>query len=410
MTTSDDDAPEGGARPRRADRGAWSPGSGPPPWVVARRRRWASGGNGGPWPPHGRGGFRRFGCLFVLVGLGFAVLFVSGATVVLRLLGHILGRLAGAPGAPTAPLEIDAATTLAVVVFVVAIVALAGTTRRLGGFARTLDDLADAADRVEAGDFGARVAPPVRGPRGLRDLVTGFNAMAARLEADEAQRRSLLADVSHELRTPLSVVQGTLEAILDGVYPADAAHLEPLVDETRVLTRLVDDLRTLALADAGTLELHREPTDLGLLLTEVATAFASTAAERNVTVTATAPDLPLLDIDPVRIRQVLDNVVANAVRHSPAGGTVAIDAHREPGGEVTVEIRDEGPGIPAELHDHVFDRFVKGVESRGSGLGLAIARGLVEAHGGWIEARSGPSGSKPAAGTTIRFRLPGSNG
>ena len=160
MTTSDDDAPEGGARPRRADRGAWSPGSGPPPWVVARRRRWASGGNGGPWPPHGRGGFRRFGCLFVLVGLGFAVLFVSGATVVLRLLGHILGRLAGAPGAPTAPLEIDAATTLAVVVFVVAIVALAGTTRRLGGFARTLDDppcnRADAAPHSRASNSAAR--------------------------------------------------------------------------------------------------------------------------------------------------------------------------------------------------------------------------------------------------------------
>ncbi|HEY3523836.1 MAG TPA: HAMP domain-containing sensor histidine kinase [Candidatus Limnocylindrales bacterium] len=409
MTGEDERRPDGNAEPpgagwRRADRGRWGATGGVPPWVASGGGWWDGSPrrSRGPWGARRRGGFRRFGCLFALVGLGLAALVVSGASVVLHLLGRLLAYLTGTP---TGPLELDPAAAVSVVLFVVAIGALAVAARRLGGFTRTLDDLADAADRVEGGDYGVRVAPPLRGPRGLRNLVTGFNTMTARLEADERQRRSLLADVSHELRTPLSVVQGTLEAILDGVYPADAAHLQPLVDETLVLARLVEDLRTLALAEAGTLALHREPTDIGLLLGDVAAAFGSTAAEAGVTVTATAPDLPMLDVDPVRIRQVLDNVVANAVRHSPAGGTVAIEARRQPNGEVAVEVRDEGAGIPPDLRDHVFDRFVKSPDSRGSGLGLAIARGIVEAHGGRIEATSGSSG-----GTTLRFHLPRSKG
>src|SRR5207249_110092 len=134
-----------------------------------------------------------------------------------------------------------------------------------------LGDLIDAAQRVEAGDYGARVRP--RGPRELRALARAFNAMSERLETSEEQRRRLLADVTHELRTPLTIMQGNLEALLDGLYPADAQHLEPILDETRVISRLVDDLRTLSLAEAGALTLHREPTDIGQLVADSVGSF-----------------------------------------------------------------------------------------------------------------------------------------
>jgi two-component system, OmpR family, sensor histidine kinase BaeS len=242
--------------------------------------------------------------------------------------------------------------------------------------------------------------PPARGPRGLRDLVRGFNTMAARLEANEAQRQSLLADVSHELRTPLAVVQGNIEAILDGVYPADAAHLEPLLDETRVLGRLVDDLRTLALADAGTLTLHREATDLGVLIGDVVASFGAGASAAGIEISAAAGDLPLVDVDPIRIREVLANLISNAIAHTPRGGrvTVAADSASE---QIRVRVTDTGAGIEPELLPHVFERFAKGRRSHGSGLGLAIARGIVVAHGGSIDVTS-----SSATGTTFEVELP----
>ena len=225
--------------------------------------------------------------------------------------------------------------------------------------------------------------------------------MVARLEADEEQRRTLLADVSHELRTPLTVITGNLEAILDGVYPADPDHLTPILDETRVMARLIEDLRTVALSEAGTLALHPEPTDPDVLIGEVIRAFTPGATAAGVTLAIESTgDLPIIEIDPVRIREVLSNLVANALRHTPVGGTIAI------GGSVTataviLTVRDTGPGIDPALLPHVFDRFVKGAGSRGSGLGLAIARGLVEAHGGTISVES-PAGG----GTTFRVELP----
>jgi signal transduction histidine kinase len=225
--------------------------------------------------------------------------------------------------------------------------------------------------------------------------------MAARLEADEEQRRTLLADVSHELRTPLAVITGNLEAVLDGVYPPDPAHLAPILDETRVMGRLIDDLRTITLSEAGSLALHPEPTDPDVLIGEVLAAFAPGAATAGVTLTTElTDDLPIIDIDPVRIREVLSNLVSNALRHTPAGGTVSI-AGSAGASSVVLVVRDSGPGIEPELLPHVFDRFVKGAGSRGSGLGLAIARGLVEAHGGTISVDSTAGG-----GTTFRVELP----
>jgi two-component system, OmpR family, sensor histidine kinase BaeS len=227
--------------------------------------------------------------------------------------------------------------------------------------------------------------------------------MVTRLEVDENQRRRLLADVSHELRTPLTVVQGNIEAILDGVHEPDEPHLAAILEETRVLSRLVDDLRTVALSETGSLPLHREPTDLSVLATDAAGSFRAAADAAGVTLLIEiADDIPLLDVDPVRIREVLTNLVANALRHTPAGGSIAVDARVGDGrNDVVVTVRDTGSGIAPDLLPHVFDRFAKAPGSRGSGLGLAIARGLVEAHGGSIDVQS-----TPGSGSTFRFRIP----
>ncbi len=225
--------------------------------------------------------------------------------------------------------------------------------------------------------------------------------MAARLEEDERQRRTLLADVSHELRTPLAVLQGELEAMIDGVHPIDEAHLAAAVEEIQMLTGLVEDLRTLALAEAGTLALHRETTDLPVLAQEVAASFEALAAGAGVQLRVEMPDdLPLVELDPLRVRQVIGNLVANALRYAPAGSDVLIAGERGPD-RVTLSVVDHGPGIAPEVLPHLFDRFAKSAESRGSGLGLAIARRLVEAHGGTIRAERPAEG-----GTAIRFDLP----
>jgi two-component system sensor histidine kinase BaeS len=225
--------------------------------------------------------------------------------------------------------------------------------------------------------------------------------MSARLEANEDERRRLLADVSHELRTPLSVIRGNLEGMLDGLYPADAAHLDVILEETRVLERLVEDLRTLSLAESGALRLHREPTDLSALLREVAAAHKAQADAGGVTLTVGVDgELPSIDLDPARTRQVVGNLLANAVRYTPAGGEVTLRATGD-GERVAVEVADTGPGIESEVIGRIFDRFYRSADSPGSGLGLPIARSLVIAHGGEISASS-----EPGSGTTIRFTLP----
>ena len=311
-------------------------------------------------------------------------LVVAGSLVATT--GYILSHAGGLAG------------FIALVVVVGILIALG---RALRSAAATLDELVEATRAVEEGRYDVRVGPKPRGLRPVRQLVAGFDTMAARLETDERQRRTLLAEISHELRTPLAVVQGNLEAIIDGVYPPDPAHLAVVLDETRVLARLIDDLRTMALSEAGTLALHREPTDPELLVVDVVRSFETAAAAAGVELTAAIEgDLPLLDIDPVRIREVLTNLVANALRHTPAGGRVTVGGSTEPGW-IRLEVRDTGRGVEPELLPHIFDRFVTGDDSRGSGLGLAIARQLVVAHGGEITAES-----VLGAGTTIRVRLP----
>jgi two-component system sensor histidine kinase BaeS len=270
--------------------------------------------------------------------------------------------------------------------------------RMFRGVARPVGDLIEAAGRVEAGGYDARV--PERGPREMRSLAHAFNAMTARLEANESQRKQLLADVTHELRTPLTVMQGNVEALLDGVRPLDREHIATLLEETKVLARLIDDLRTLSLAESGALALHREPIDLASIARDVVRSFSDQAQRSGVSLGSTVDGPTAIEADPVRVREILTNLVSNALRYTPAGGTVGIEL-RGTDRRVEVTVRDTGTGIAPDAVAGIFDRFSKSTDSPGAGLGLAIAKGLVEAHGGTIRVESAPG-----QGTRIVFTLP----
>jgi signal transduction histidine kinase len=285
---------------------------------------------------------------------------------------------------------------IAFALFIVWFALFFGGVRRVG---MPMGDIVDAADRVGNGDFSARLIE--RGPPFLRSVARAFNTMTARLQAQEKQRRDLMADVAHELRTPLSILRGRLEGLVDGVYSRDDRMLIQLVEETKHLERLVEDLRTLAHAEGGTLKLQRESTDVGVLLRDVVRLFEGTAQANGVQLAASsANDLPLIDIDPVRIREVLANLIANALRHTARGGNVSVSADLA-ADRVRVRVQDTGSGIPPDQLPKIFDRFAKGVDSTGSGLGLTIARNLVVAHGGEISAES-----QLGKGTVITFTLP----
>lgn len=346
-----------------------------------------------PWPPRGDFPLRRLRrTFFVRFAIGVTLVFV------LVVLGPIIliGQLLAATGLPY-----PGSGILAVAIVIGVIVALSRTARGARRFALPFGDLIEAAGRVEAGDYSARVVSPERGMREMRWLVQAFNSMAARLETDERQRRTLLADVSHELRTPLAVLRGELEAMIDGIHPIDEAHLAAAVEQVSMVAQLVEDLRTLALAEAGTLALHREPTDVAVLAQEAATSFEGLAASAGVRLEVdVAGDVPLVDLDPLRIRQVTSNLIANALRYAPSGSAVSIFAVPAPGA-VAVSVADRGPGIAPDVLPHLFERFARSADSRGSGLGLAIARRLVEAHGGSIRAESPPEG-----GARVTFELP----
>jgi two-component system OmpR family sensor kinase/two-component system sensor histidine kinase BaeS len=264
--------------------------------------------------------------------------------------------------------------------------------------------LTRAAQAVEAGDLSQRV--DVHSKDEIGELGEAFNSMTAGLAEAETLRRNLVADVSHELRTPLSVVQGNLQAILDGVYPLELEQIASLYDETRLLTHLVDDLHDLALADAGQLRLDFISIDLVALADRVVQQFRPAAAAAAVTVdTVNTASTVVVAGDADRLTQVLANLLSNAVRHSPAGGRVTVTVSRE-NGQARVQVADTGPGIAAEDLPHIFERFYRGDKSRsrrggGAGLGLAIASQLIVAHGGQIIAAS-----QPGAGSTFTVTLP----
>jgi signal transduction histidine kinase len=268
-------------------------------------------------------------------------------------------------------------------------------------------DLLDAAEQVATGDYGVDVE--VRGPRELRLLTETFNEMAARLAANEEQRRRFLADITHELRNPLAVLQSRIEAQMDGVHPRDDHHVASLLEETRRLGHLVDDLHTLALAETGRLVLQQEAVALGVLVEEVVGRHDAQARQRDVALRASiGAELPKTWVDPARVRQVLDNLLANAIRHTPAGGEVLVEVATLPGSgsgdgpTVRCRVTDAGPGFRDEQLGQIFDRFKRAGDSRGSGLGLSIARDLVQAHGGMIDASNDPT----TGGASVSFTLP----
>jgi len=276
--------------------------------------------------------------------------------------------------------------------------------RRLYRVSAPLGDLMAASEQVATGDYSTRVKE--QGPVEVRRLSLAFNQMADHLQTSDEQRRRMLADISHELRTPLTIIQGNLEGMLDGVYPADEAHLKSIFEESQVLGRLVEDLHLLALAESSALQLQRQPTDLAVLINETMAAFQARAEAAGVHLAAELPEqAPPLSLDSLRLHEVLSNLIANALRYTPAGGEIRLRYTLTGQGEsplAHIEVCDTGPGIAAADLPYVFERFYKARDSGGSGLGLAIARRLVEAHGGTIEA------SNPAeGGTTIRITLPG---
>jgi two-component system OmpR family sensor kinase/two-component system sensor histidine kinase BaeS len=366
---------------------------GQPPWEYWRHhhrdfRRWRKEMR------RKRGGlFARFigafGCLTVLILGGMAAL------------GFLFSRLFEGSGKMAVTLWFGGCG------LVLALALLAGllARRTFRNIAIPLADVMTAADAVAEGDLSVRVEENKPGEFG--QLARSFNRMVGELERSDQQRRNLTADVAHELRTPLHIIQGNLEGVLDDVYEPTEEHIQATLEETQQLSRLVEDLRTLSLAEAGQLPLVRESVDVTELLADVRTSFSGQAEAAGIDLRVEiGGNLPTITGDVGRLDQVLGNLVANAVRHTPSGGQIILDAEPIKRG-VRIRVSDTGEGIPAEYLPHIFDRFWKGDRSRtraggaGSGLGLAIAWQLVNAHGGTICVES-----EPEKGTTFAIELP----
>ncbi|MGV9311565.1 sensor histidine kinase [Streptomyces sp. NPDC003691] len=303
----------------------------------------------------------------------------------------------GSPTTPGFDLSPDDTARIAGVAALVLALTVGASVLASTRLVRPLRALTSAAQLMKD---GAATAPvPVRADNEIGRLAAAFNDMAEHRTRLETQRREMVGDVAHELRTPLSTIRGWLEGVQDGVADPDPAFVSSLLEEAVQLQHIIDDLQDLAQADAGELRLNPAPVRIGELLSQVAAAHTPRAETGGVRLAVTVPDgLPRLTADPVRLRQAVGNLVANAVRHTPRGGTVTLRA-RAAGADgadgLVVEVEDTGSGIAADDLPYVFNRFWRADKSRnrrtgGSGLGLAIVRKLAEAHGGSATARSTP--------------------
>lgn len=269
-----------------------------------------------------------------------------------------------------------------------------------------LNQLKSSVQEMRAGVLSRRANIVSRDEIG--DLASAFNSLAEQLEENDRGRKQLLANVVHELRTPLSIIQGNLEAWQDGIVAATPQTIAPVHEEAVLLSRLITDLRDLSLAEAGQLSLTREHTELSTLIESVIAPYRERAGNHHIDIVAntTVDALPQVCIDPVRIRQVLRNLLDNAIRYTPAGGSIKVSATSVERGFVKVEVSDTGSGIARHDLPHVFEHFYKVDPARersrsGSGIGLAIVKQLVEAHGGSVQVRS-----EADKGSTFSFTLP----
>jgi signal transduction histidine kinase len=269
---------------------------------------------------------------------------------------------------------------------------------------RPLRYLRQSAAQIAQGDLGAQT--PVLGTAEFRDVAAAFNQMSAALADSEAARQRMTSDIAHELRSPVSVMRGQLEAMMDGMFPLSLEQVAVVYDQTLHLGRLVEDLRTLTRAESDSLPLNKTSVHPGDLVQRVTLDFTALAQDQAVELVAHVdPDLPPIQADSDRLRQVLANLIANALRYTPSGGRVNVSAVSQVG-SVRFTVSDTGPGLTAEQSRHVFERFYRTDEARqrdqsGSGLGLAITRELVRLHGGriWVESVVGQ-------GSQFNFEIP----
>jgi len=343
-----------------------------------------------PAPQRRSGGFYPY-AIFIIIAI---FLFVGGGAALLYFLfseysgvRNIWLLLCGAP-------------------FVLVIFALIIVVSLYTRFGKPLEQLFKAINAVEEGNLAVRV--PETNSDMFSSLIERFNKMVGELERAEQQRRNLTADIAHELRTPLHIIQGNLEGIVDGVYEPTPEHINNTLEETRLLSRLVNDLQTLSLAETGNLPLHPSRFLLIDLIQDLTSSFASHASSQHIVLqTSIADPAQQLIADYDRLNQVLSNLLSNALRHTPAGGTISIETGSMVGEErnVMITVKDTGLGIAIEHLPFIFDRFWRGDKSRServhSGLGLAITKQLVQAHGGTIEAQS-----VVGKGTTFTIALP----
>ena len=344
-------------------------------------------------PPHSprkwRGGRRFFP--FAIFFFSVLSLFIGGTAAILYLIfseysgvRNIWLLVCGAP----------------FIIILFAIITIFTLYSRLG---RPLGQIFSAIDSVAEGNLSVRV-PEDNSPQ-FQELIKRFNKMVSELERADQQRRNLTTDIAHELRTPLHIIQGNLEGIIDGVYQPTPEHINNTLDETKLLARLVNDLQTLSLAEAGQLPLHPTRFLLADLLTDLTSSFSAQAASLGIDLNTSIHDASKeFSADYDRLNQVLSNLISNALRHTPEGGIISIETEAITSG-VRFVVKDTGEGIPAEQIPFIFDRFWRGDKSRtgrtNSGLGLAIAKQLIHAHHGTIEVQS-----EIGIGTTFIIDLP----
>jgi two-component system OmpR family sensor kinase/two-component system sensor histidine kinase BaeS len=322
-----------------------------------------------------------------------------------RQVGTLLVTTLDTPTAPVNSFVRSVGTSVVVGGILAGAVALVMGSLLFFQVTRPMRQLSRAAHGIAAGDLAQRV--PLASDDEVGEVARSFNVMAESLQRMEQQRQNMVADIAHELRTPLSVIQSNVEAMLDGVLPASSEELESIHQETLLLNRLIGDLRTLSLAEAGQLALDKQPIDLGDVVARVGEKYHLRAEEHGAALSVEIePRLPQVWADAARVEQVLVNLVENALCYGlSSGGRVTLGARVVPGG-VEAWVNDTGPGIAPEDLPHVFERFWRSEKSRnrqtgGSGIGLALVKQLVEAHGGHVSVES-----TPGHGATFRIVLP----